>query len=296
MLILKPYPHVTIWGGERLGKYIEQDTPHIGHLYTVRGTKKDANIILNGVAKGKNLYQYFLENRERWGMQDQEEFPISAALVDAAENLSVQVHPDDTLAYRFEAAAKGKNESFYLLEEPESGRMINGCRCSSKEELQRCVALQDWDAIIDYLQVKKGDYVYVPAGTLHAMTKGALTYEIEENCEYTYRLYDYDRVDQNGNKRQLDTEKAVASIDVAKKSHTRQYTGEEIVEKKYASRLLHDQEKFVNDTSGIICITILEGEGIVDGVRVQDAMSVLLEPGETLQGVEIRRGIAIRIR
>lgn len=295
MLILKPFPHITIWGGQRLAKYVGQDLTHIGHLYTVRGTQKDANLIMNGAAEGMNLYQYFLENRERWGLMVYEEFPISVALVDASESLSVQVHPDDIMAYRYENVLRGKNESFYLLEEPDSGRMINGCKCSSREELQRCVALGEWNDIIDYLSVKKGDYVYVPAGTLHAMTKGALTYEIEENCEYTYRLYDYDRVDQEGNRRPLDTDKAIESIDVAKKSHPKCYENDEIVEKKYATKLLCNKVEYANRTPNIVCLTILEGSGVAEGVAVHDAMSVLLEPGEVLENVNIQRGIAARI-
>lgn len=296
MLVLKPYPHITIWGGRRLGRYIGQDIPHIGHLYTVRATKKDANEILCGAEKGISLYQYFLENRERWGLGDYEEFPISAALVDAAENLSVQVHPDDASAYRYESVARGKNESFYLLEEPDGGRMINGCKCKSEDELKKNIASEDWDRILDYLPVTKGDYVYVPAGTLHAMTKGALTYEIEENCEFTYRLYDYGRMDQDGNKRKLDTRKALGSIDFTKKSFAQQYRDDEIVEERYATRLLCNQKGFINRTGDIICLTLLEGEGMVEGEALHDAMSIVFEPGEALEGIIIRRGIAARIR
>ena len=70
MLILNPYPHVTIWGGVRLGKYINQDIANIGHLYTVRGTKSDSNVILNSEMKGMKLYHYFLENRVRWKLEE----------------------------------------------------------------------------------------------------------------------------------------------------------------------------------------------------------------------------------
>lgn len=295
MLILNPYPHVTIWGGVRLGKYINQDVANIGHLYTVRGTKSDSNVILNSEMKGMKLYHYFLENRVRWKLEEYEEFPISVALVDASENLSVQVHPKDEAAYKYEAVARGKNESFYLLEEPESGKMINGCKCGSEEELRQCVALEDWDKVIDYLPVKKGDYVYVPAGTLHAMTKGALTYEIEENCAYTYRLYDYDRVDSKGHRRGLDTEKAISSIEFAQKSHTRQYGTDEIIEMRYATSFLYEKKGYANHSSNIICLTIIEGSGYADGIAVKEAMSIVLEPGEIVNHIDIRQGIAARI-
>lgn len=295
MLILKPYPHITIWGGERLGKYIHQKASHLGHLYMVRGNYKDANVILNGDEQGDDLYHYFIRNRGRWKLERYTEFPISVALVDASENLSIQVHPDEMTAFKFEGVKKGKNESFYLLDEPETGQMINGCKCRSKEELRKRVISQDWDGIIDHLQVQKGNYVYVPAGTLHAMTKGALAYEIEETCDYTYRLYDYGRVDQNGSKRQLDTEKALESIDVAKKSDPRCYGNDEIVESGYATKLLCDEKGYINQTSDIVCLTIIEGSGIADGVKINDAMSIVLEPGDVIRDINIQRGIAARI-
>jgi len=262
----------------------------------VRGTGSDANEILNGKEKGKNLYEWFLENRARWGLEQYEEFPVSIALVDARESLSVQVHPSSAIAGKYEARAVGKNESFYLLEEPESGTMINGCRCSSKEELRNCVKEERWEDIIDRLPVKKGDYVYVAEGTLHAMTKGALTYEIEENCNYTYRLYDYGRLDHNGKKRKLDLEKAIDSIDVSKKSFTQTYGEEEIEEKHYATQLLREKKQYTNRSDSLVCITVIDGGGMADHVELQPGMSVLLEPGESLTAVRLKLAMAAKIR
>lgn len=295
MLILKPYAHITIWGGNRLAKYIDDGIDNIGHLYTVRGNNGDSNLILNGSDKGTTLYDYFVRNKTEWGLEKYNEFPVSIALVDARENLSVQVHPTKEIAARYEEVAVGKNESFYILEEPETGSMINGCKCSSTEQLQECVAGNKWDDIIDYLPVRKGEYVYVPAGTLHAMTKGALTYEIEENCTYTYRLYDYDRVDSEGNKRELDIEKAISSIDVAKKSHTQSFSENEIVEDRYATKLVTDAEFYENSTSNVECLTIIDGEGFVEGVELKSGMSLIIEPLETVDGINIKKAIVARI-
>lgn len=295
MLILKPYPHVTIWGGERLAKYIGQNISNIGHLYTVRGNREDSNEILNYNGKEKTLYEYFCVNKSKWGMDEYEEFPLSIALVDAKSNLSVQVHPSREIAAQYETVAVGKNESFYILEEPEIGKMINGCKCKSKEELVERVANEQWEDIIDYLPVHEGNYVYVPAGTMHAMTKGALTYEIEENCNYTYRLYDYDRVDAQGKKRELDVEKAISSIAVAQKSYVQQYTEEEIVEEKYATRLLVNINQYENTTSNIVCLTIIDGMGCLDGIKISSGMSIVLEAGEVVNELEIKKAIVARI-
>ncbi len=295
MLILKPYPHITIWGGERLNKYIDKNITNIGHLYTVRGTMQDSNEILNRDINDRNLYEYFCNNKDRWGMSQYDEFPISIALVDAKENLSVQVHPNKEIAAKYESVPMGKNESFYLLEEPEVGAMINGCKCNSTEEIMECVEKGEWDNIIDYLYVKKGDYVYVPAGTLHAMTKGALTYEIEENCSYTYRLYDYDRVDAQGNKRELDVDKAISSIDVTKKSVVQRYGKTEIIEERYATQIMLDVNEYKNETSNIVCLTVIEGNGNVEGINISCGSSIILEPDEMVKGVEVKRAIVARV-
>ena len=224
-----------------------------------------------------------------------EEFPISVALVDAKSNLSVQVHPTSEIATVYESKGVGKNESFYIIEEPEDKKMINGCKCNSKEQLIQCVEESAWEEVIDYLDVEKGDYVYVTAGMLHAMTKGALTYEIEENCNYTYRLYDYDRVDENGNKRELDVEKSIASIDVSKKSITQKYTQEEIVEEKYATKMIENVAEYVNMTKNIECITFIEVNGYVENIQISAGMSILLEPGENLAEINISKAIVARI-
>lgn len=295
MLILKPYAHMTIWGGKRLGKYLGQELNGIGHLYTVRGNKTDANEILNGKEKGKNLYEVFQKKKDNWNMAQYEEFPISIALVDANENLSVQVHPDKEIATLYEQKAVGKNESFYILENPLDGKMINGCKCKTAEELRVCAENGMWEDVIDYLPVKQGDYVYVTAGTLHAMTKGAFTYEIEENCSYTYRLYDYDRVDSNGNRRPLDTEKALASIKVNQKSEVQRYTNLEKVEEKYATQLLINVNEYENKTTGVVCITLIEGNGIIDGIEIMPGMSVILEKYEMVSGLRIYKAIVARI-
>ena len=295
MLILKPYAHLTIWGGNRLAKYTDDATDGIGHLYTVRGNKEDSNYIMNGSNKGRTSYDYFADNKLRWGLEAYEDFPVSIALVDAKENLSVQVHPTKEIAAMYEKVAVGKNESFYIIEEPEKGCMINGCKCDTSEQLKACVADGKWNEVIDYLPVEKGNYVYVTAGTLHAMTKGALTYEIEENCTYTYRLYDYDRVDAKGNKRALDVEKSIMSIDVNKKSYTRTYNEGEILEERYATKLIKDVDIYENNTSNIVCLTLIDGCGRIDGIDFNPGMSMILEPSEKMYGVNIKKAIVARI-
>ena len=295
MLVLKPYAHHTIWGGDRLNKYLDEKSSGIGHLYTVRATSMDSNEILN-CNDSMNLHDYFLCHKQEWNLEECDEFPISIALVDATQNLSVQVHPNEEKAAKYETVAVGKNESFYLLEEPDCGMMINGCKCKDNKELCQNVQAGKWDEVIDYLEVHKGDYVYVPAGTLHAMTKGALTYEIEENCQYTYRLYDYDRVDVNGNKRPLDTEKALDCICVEKKSCAKECVCQEFVEEKYSTQMIKKFIGITNDNNKPMCITVLDGNCMVEGILVKPGMSIVLEPNEKIDNIDINQVIVAKIK
>ena len=136
--------------------------------------------------------------------------------------------------------------------------------------------------MIDYLEVKSGDYVYIEAGTMHAMAAGSLVYEIEENCNATYRVYDFDRIDKNGKKRPLQTENALKSIDVSLKSKAVPYVGEKI-ERLYSTQLFKNVEEYTNSSETLECLTVINGESEIEGQKIQRGVTIVLEPGETVK-------------
>ena len=135
MIILEPVIHETVWGGNRLNSYIKGKDGKTGHLYLANGHKDLSNRVLNGVHAGAALDQIFSIEKKNWGMEEYDQFPLTIALVDAKENLSIQVHPDDRAAEVLEKERIGKTESWIFLEEPESQWIYAGCSCSTKEEL-----------------------------------------------------------------------------------------------------------------------------------------------------------------
>ncbi len=282
MLILKPIAHETIWGGEKLSPYCDIKSNKIGHLYSLVSNGEFESEILNGKYKGKTFKTYFDENKNRLNMAKFKEFPFVLALVDASDDLSIQVHPDDKLAREIEHSDFGKNESWYFIDAPESGKIYNGCRAKTKEELINKVKENMYDDIIDYLVVKKGDYVYVQAGTLHAMSKGSFVFEIEENCNATYRVYDFNRTDKNGNKRQLHTQNALLAIDVNKKSKAEKYN-EEKRARFYSTQLFKNVTEYKNTSDTLECLTIIEGGGVVENIKVQKGMTLALEPCDKIE-------------
>jgi len=296
MIILKSFLHETIWGGDRLKQYIDENVDKIGHLYSVAGSKSKSNMILNGEYKGKDFYTYFNENKNKYGLSDYEEYPLTIALVDASDNLSIQVHPSKKTAYELENKESGKNESFYILVPPSNGEMYNGCKCNSIEEVENKIKYGQSDQIADKLKVQKGDYIYVTEGTLHSLSAGALVYEIEENCEYTYRLYDFERLDSQGNKRPLDIEKVLKALDVSKKSVVKKYNNKEIEENRYITKLVENVSHYKNHSDTLECLTILEGNGMIDGILIKIGMSIILEPDEQVDNINIIKAIAARTK
>ena len=282
MLILKTIVHETIWGGSRLTPFSGTDSRKIGHLYSLISNGEFESTILNGKYKGRLFREYFDENKDKFGLTEYKEFPFLLAIVDATEDLSLQVHPDDRAAKEIEGVEFGKNESWYFLEVPESGKIYDGCKAASNTVLREKTAAGKYDDIIDYLPVEKGDYVYVEAGTMHAMAAGSLVFEIEENCNATYRVYDFDRTDKNGKKRPLQTEYALKSIDVSKKSTTRKYNGE-IKERLYSTQLFENCSEYKNESETIECLTVLNGKSQIDGFVVQCGSTIVLEPEEQVQ-------------
>lgn len=290
MIILEPIPMETIWGGNRLFPCAAHDgLKNIGQLYTVQCRKSGSNRILNGEWKGKTLFEYYETRREALGMSF-EEYPLLIALVDAKQDLSVQVHPDDACAELLENAPFGKTESWYFIKAPEEGCIVNGCRCHDREKFNKMADAGEFAQLIDHLKVCEGDYVYVEAGTLHALKAGSMVYEIQENVDFTYRFYDYGRKAADGSMRPLHLEKAKKAVKPELKSSVRHYSGT-ISERKYKTRLI-EGKTCTNTGRGWEMVTVLSGEFLLEDVNVRQGMTVLLEPGETMEAKTAFKAIA----
>jgi len=283
MLVIKTMVHETIWGGDRLTPYSDTDNKKIGHLYSLISNGELESEILNGKYKGQKFRKYFDENKSRFGLEKYKELPFLLALVDATDDLSLQVHPNDEIAAKLEHAPFGKNESWYFIEVPKSGKIFDGCKAKTSAELRKKVAQGKYDDVIDYLKVEPEDYVYIKAGTMHAMAAGSLVFEIEENCNATYRVYDFDRIDKDGKKRPLQTENALNSIIVENKSKAEKYVaGVEKHERLYSTKLMKNVTEYKNLTKTIECLTFLSGVNTLDDCKIQKGTTVVLEPDEKI--------------
>lgn len=296
MLILKRIVHNTIWGGPKISRLAGVDGDKIGHLYSLYCREGISNEILNGKWKGKFLNDVFPQFKDQFRLSQYEYFPLTLALTEAQENLSIQVHPDDAMASALESKARGKRESWYFIDAPTSGTIINGCTCCDEAQEAMMIEQGQFMEMADTLAVKEGDYVFVEPGTLHAITAGSLVFEIEEGADFTYRFYDYDRLDAQGNRRELHLEKATSALDIHLKSVTKNYDGQEIKEKTYITKLIKNAGTYNNESGTLECFTFVKGELNCDDVAVAPGSTILLWPEERLDTSRVELAFVSKMR
>ena len=202
-----------IWGGARLQEVygFETDVEPLGEAWIVTSLKGNADNRIEGLEMSLNdLYQ---NHRELFGTDD-DLLPVKAMLIAANDDLSVQVHPNDEYALKHDNSL-GKPEAWYVIDAKEGARIEYGHTASSKEEFANKVKDGKWDELLKYVYPKKGDFLYVQDGMLHALGKDLLVYEISKNADLTYRVYDYDRVDNKTKmKRELHIDKCLDVVRV----------------------------------------------------------------------------------
>lgn len=211
-IFLQPVFQEKIWGGDKLKTLFGYDIPNdqTGEAWVISAHANGPSEINNGPLKGEKLSQVWEQYPELFGKAaTQEDFPLLVKIIDANDDLSVQVHPNDTYARNVEEESYGKTECWYILSAGENAEIVLGHHAQSKEEFRRKVDSGDWDDLLRHVKVQQGDFIYVPSGTIHAIGKGVVLLETQQSSDITYRVYDYDRTDGNGEKRDLHINSAI---------------------------------------------------------------------------------------
>jgi len=219
--LLTPAYKDYLWGGDRLKSEYNKDTgiSPLAESWECSVHKDGESIVASGVFEGKTLKEVLQEHPEFIGTHPDKElgFPLLIKLIDAKEDLSIQVHPDDEYAREHENGEYGKYEMWYVLEAEKDARIIYGfSHDCTKEQVRKAVENGTISRHLQRVKVRKGDIFFVPPGTVHAIGKGIVIAEIQESSDLTYRLYDYNRIDKNGNKRQLHIDKALDVLNLNK--------------------------------------------------------------------------------
>lgn len=215
ILKLKPACKDYIWGGHRLAEEydIAYDGDVLAEAWELSCHPDGPSVIANGKWAGKTLTEYI--ESQGWDVLGTHcrrfrDFPILIKLIDAKQNLSIQVHPDNRFALEKEGQY-GKTEMWYVLDAQEGAYLYYGFKEEiTKEEFARRIRENTLPEVLNAVSVKKGDVLFIESGTLHAIGQGIMIAEIQQNSNVTYRVYDYGRVGKDGRKRDLQIEKALA--------------------------------------------------------------------------------------
>ncbi|GGE24332.1 mannose-6-phosphate isomerase ManA [Marinithermofilum abyssi] len=220
-LFLQPVFKERIWGGTALRERFGYDIPsdHTGECWAISGHPNGESIVREGPYQGMSLGTLWNRHRELFGHFPGESFPLLTKILDASEDLSVQVHPDDAYAHDHENGERGKTECWYILDCQPGAELIFGHYAQTREELEQKIHRGEWSSLLRKVPIRPGDFFYVPSGTIHALCAGTLVLETQQSSDTTYRLYDYDRRDGKGNRRELHINQALDVIQVPHHSH-----------------------------------------------------------------------------
>lgn len=210
ILKIKPVFKEMIWGGHKLRDVYGYDIPsdHTGECWAISAHKNGDCTIENSEFAGKTLSWLFENHRELFGNIEGNEFPLLVKIIDAKDDLSVQVHPNDEYAKDHEDSL-GKTECWYVLQADEGTKMVMGHHAKTKEEFVKAIEEDDYENLLNSFEIQEGDFFYIPSGTLHAICSGSLIYEAQQSSDITYRVYDYHRKDKDGNERQLHVQQSI---------------------------------------------------------------------------------------
>ena len=220
MYIFEPQLKQTLWGGDRIipFKHLDTQMEAVGESWEISGVKGNETIVANGKDKGKSLNQLVREQKGRLVGEENyqrfgDEFPLLIKFIDARQDLSIQVHPDDEIAQRH-GKSHGKTEMWYAFASAPGAVLYNGLKQQLTPEVYEQMVENDTitEALARY-EVSEGDVFFIPAGRIHAIGAGCFVAEIQQTSDITYRIYDYKRKDKNGNYRELHTKEAAESID-----------------------------------------------------------------------------------
>ena len=219
-IFLKPIFHTKLWGGRRLEEEYGYELPDgpVGECWAISAHPHGDCEVANGTWQGKTLSALWDEHRELFGNLEGDRFPLLIKILDAQDDLSIQVHPDDAYASEHEHGSLGKRECWYVLDAKEGGDIVVGQRAANRDEFAKLVESGRWNELLNRVPIASGDFFQIDPGTVHAILGGTLVLETQQSSDVTYRVYDFDRRQPDGSLRELHLQQAMDVIDYQKQA------------------------------------------------------------------------------
>ncbi len=287
ILRMQPIFQEKIWGGNRLSSVFNYSIPsdHTGECWAISGHPGGDCAIVGGAYDGKTVAQLWKQEPELFGNLPGDIFPLLIKIIDARENLSIQVHPDDAYAGVHENGSLGKTECWYVLDCDEGATIIIGHNAASSEEMAQMVEENRWNELLREVPIHKGDFFQIDPGCLHAIKGGTLILETQQSSDVTYRFYDYGRL-ENGKPRKLHIAESLAVTTAPFQPWEGEQTAETIgdasvthlVTCPYYSvyRAELDGKCTLNFPHPFVNLSILSGEGTLNGEKLAKGDHLLL--------------------
>ena len=296
-LKFKPILKTLVWGGEKIAsfKHIDTDRHNIGESWELSGLKGDESVVANGALAGKTINGLIAEYGEKligkanYGKTGTE-FPLLVKFIDACQDLSIQVHPDDALAAARHVGSNGKTEMWYVVEADKGAHLIPGlARSITSEEYKARVADNTITDVLLDCAISPGDVFFLPAGRIHSIGAGSFIVEIQQTSDVTYRIYDFGRLGLDGKPRELHTDLAMDAIDYTVqddyRTHYEKKKNEEtaLVSCKYfTASLIEADRPYVKDLSGLDSFLIIVCTGGQGEITDNEGNRESLRQGETI--------------
>ena len=291
ILFLNPVFKEMIWGGNQLAEKFGYEIPsdRTGECWAVSAHPNGDCTVREGEYAGRKLSELFKEEPELFGNLPLDRFPLLIKIIDAKADLSIQVHPDDAYARVHENGSLGKTECWYILDCPEDATLVVGHNAGSREELKEMIDQKRWSELIREVPVKKGDFIQINPGTVHAIKGGLMILETQQNSDITYRVYDYDRL-SNGKPRELHVQQSIDVITVPAPSaedsvsHAADLpanTMNELIACDYYKvyKLTVTEPVSFEQDHPFLIMSVIEGEGLVNGQMIRKGDHFILPSG-----------------
>ncbi|RGZ01165.1 mannose-6-phosphate isomerase, class I [Clostridium sp. AM58-1XD] len=290
IIFLEPVFKQNIWGGHRMREEFRYDIPwnNTGEAWVVSAHPNGDCRIRSGTYEGKTLSWLWDHQRSLFGNLQKDEFPLLVKIIDAADDLSIQVHPDDSYARSHENQPLGKTECWYILDCMDDASIVIGHNAQTKQQLKEMIDEGKWPEIIRTRPIKQGDFFFIEPGTVHAIKAGTMILEIQQNSDITYRLYDYERL-YSGAPRELHIQQSLDVITCPHRefqpepAHT---IGRGFVKKILVSCPLFTVEKWsvknrcrIPQPYPFLIVDVLDGIGTADSREIKKGDHFILPAG-----------------
>ena len=282
VIFLDPVCSHNIWGGSRLreefGYSVEGNG--IGECWGISAHPNGDGTVRGGSYDGMKFSEVWSGHPELFGNLKYDRYPLLTKIIDAQDDLSIQVHPDDAYARKNENGSMGKTECWYIMDCGENATLVAGHNAKTREELSAMAAEGRWKELIREVPIKKGDFIQIEPGTVHATKAHTLILETQQNSDITYRLYDYDRIQPNGTKRELHIDKSLDVITVSEEGAKENIKSTCDLPENMLNRIYTCEkyslfkpavtgEAFFGQDYPFLAASVIEGEGNIDGQPIR---------------------------